>query len=63
MHNYDCITRRAVFRNVDERPHKGPDSSSKIIKGSSKLIQKASSVTADFDLGFKSFHMTHLTGT
>jgi hypothetical protein len=60
MHNYDCITRRAVFRNADQRPRR--ESGSYTGKGNSKIIQKASSVTIDFEFAFKPFYMSHLTG-
>jgi hypothetical protein len=61
MHNYDCITRRTVVRNSDQRPTKDCGASPSG-KGNSKIIQKASSVTIDFEFAFKPFYMSHLTG-
>jgi hypothetical protein len=61
MHNYDCITRRAVFRNMDKRPHSVPESGTPQI-GSNKVIQKASSVTIDFEASFHQFHLVQLSG-
>jgi hypothetical protein len=67
MHNYDCIVRRAVFRNADSRkmPISGGGVSSKLDNngmGSNKVIQKASSVTIDFESSYKPFHLVQLSG-
>jgi hypothetical protein len=67
MHNYDCIVRRAVFRNTDSRkmPISGGGVSSKLDNngmGSNKVIQKASSITIDFESSYKPFHLVQLSG-
>jgi hypothetical protein len=70
MHHYDCITRRAVFRNADQRRTElettasptGPDDRPSPIVGSSKVIQKASSMTIDFEADFQAFHVVQLSG-
>jgi hypothetical protein len=67
MHNYDCIIRRAVFRNADSRkmPISGGGVSSKLDNngmGSNKVIQKASSITIDFESSYKPFHLVQLSG-
>lgn len=62
MHNYDCITRRAVFRNTDIRP---TPSSGRVTPsaGSSKVVQKACSATIDFECPADDFHLVQLSGT
>ena len=50
MHDYDCITRRAVYRNMDE-------------SGSAKIINKACSVTIDFESDPSCFYLTQLSGS
>jgi hemolysin-activating ACP:hemolysin acyltransferase len=65
MHDYDAITKRAVFRNVDTRPCSGNDvniCSLAAPVGNSKVVQKASSVTVDFERVASSFHLVHLSG-
>jgi len=80
MHNYDVITRRAVFRNVDKRPRDNTSSrygggmeqlspgnneekgGSPSLVGYSKVIQKASSFTMDFESAVNPFHMVQLSG-
>ncbi len=52
MHDYDVITRRAVFRNVDTRPCSCNDVNVCNVTsplGNSKVVQKASSATVDFE--------------
>ena len=65
MHDYDVITRRAVFRNVDTRPRVysagnpcGPGEG----VGNSKVVQKASSLSIDFEATAQPFHLIQLTG-
>jgi len=75
MHDYDAITRRAVFRNVDTRPrtthgnsyatsmNPSPNDSTTIgEKGNSKVVQKASSVSIDFEATAAPFHLIQLSG-
>lgn len=65
MHNYDVITRRAVFRNVDKRCM-DPAGNGKInknnLEGFSKVIQKASSLTVDFESASTPFYLVQLSG-
>eukprot|EP01040_Poterioochromonas_malhamensis_P013876 gene13876-15312_t len=61
MHNYDCITRRAIFRNKDQRPHSSEIGTPSL--GSSKVIQKASSMTIDFECAIHPFHVVQLSGS
>ncbi len=58
MHDYDCFTRRAVFRNVDKRSRQENNWED----SNSKVIQKASSVTIDFECPAKPFHILQLSG-
>lgn len=73
MHDYDAITRRAVFRNVDTRPRTthgtsyatsmNPNPNSITAeKGNSKVVQKASSVSIDFEATAAPFHLIQLSG-
>ena len=90
MHDYDAVTRRAVFRNVDTRPrtshgasalsnsttpgstslHSVPSTTSSmssggtpaVEKGNSKVVQKASSMSIDFEATSAPFHLINLTG-
>jgi hypothetical protein len=68
MHGYDVITRRCVFRNIDrrERCSVGRMSSSKEHKsaqcGSSKVLQKASSMTMDCEAQPQPFYLVQLAG-
>jgi hypothetical protein len=73
MHDYDAITRRAVFRNVDTRPlahalagsgshrssNEAPAGSG---RGNSKVVHKASAVSLDFEAAAVPFHMVQLNG-
>lgn len=70
MHDYDCVTRRVVFRNNDRRKS-APQSHNQQSQeeqqqqdgsGFSKVIQKASSLTIDFEQPSKPFHMVQLSG-
>lgn len=61
MHNYDVITRRAVFRNVDKRLSDN-NGGSEVIEGFSKVIQKASSLTVDFESASTPFYLVQLSG-
>ena len=54
MHEYDALIRRTVFRNVDTRHYEG--------KKYVKIIQKASSVTVDFESTSLPFHLVQLSG-
>lgn len=58
MHNYDVITRRAVFRNMHDSTKDGNLDS----KERSKVIHKASSATLDFELSATAFYMTQMSG-
>jgi hypothetical protein len=65
MHDYDVITKRAVFRNVDTRPCSGNDANTCSINsplGNSKVIQRASSATLDFEAAGEPFYLVHLAG-
>lgn len=64
MHNYDCITRRTVFRNADTREQNfgNGDERGERQRGTSKVIQKASSITLDFESASSAFHMIQLSG-
>ena len=65
MHEYDVITRRAVFRNVDTRRCTGNDVNICDITspvGNSKVLQKASSVSLDFEATASPFHLVKLSG-
>ncbi len=66
MHNYDVITRRTVFRNIDQQATCSTlmlNSNSKSYHcGSSKVIGKASSMTIDFEAEPHPFHLIQLSG-
>ena len=65
MHEYDAITRRAVFRNVDTRRCTGNDVNICDITspvGNSKVLQKASSMSLDFEATASPFHLVKLSG-
>jgi hypothetical protein len=66
MHNYDVITRRAVFRNADKRnvdeEGNGSSGNSGNMEGFSKVIQKASSLTVDFESASTPFYLVQLSG-
>jgi hypothetical protein len=67
MHNYDVITRRTVFRNVDKRKTcsnvmLAKDNMDFQCGGGSKVLLKASSVSVDFEAEPHSFHMVQLSG-
>ncbi len=71
MHDYDCVTRRVVFRNNDKRKgynlqqnqnQQSSEEDQQNGNGFSKVIQKASSLTIDFEQPSKSFHMVQLSG-
>jgi hypothetical protein len=65
MHDYDVITKRAVFRNVDTRPCSGNDVNACSVTsplGNSKVVQKACSVTVDFEATVNPFFLVHLSG-
>eukprot|EP01039_Chlorochromonas_danica_P002520 gene2520-2760_t len=59
MHDYDVITRRAVFRNMHDSTKDGRSNN----KERSKVIQKASSATLDFELSATAFYMTQMSGS
>ncbi len=70
MHDYDCVTRRAIFRNADQRKGHHQQNHDQLSqegdqggRGFSKVIQKASSLTIDFEQPSKSFHMVQLSGS
>lgn len=60
MHDYDCITRRAIFCNNKARDAVTGESKTHI---SSKVVQKASSLTIDFESPIQPFHMVQLSGS
>ena len=65
MHDYDVITRRAVFRNVDTRLCSCNDVNVCNVTsplGNSKVVQKASSATVDFETTARAFHLVQLSG-
>jgi hypothetical protein len=65
MHDYDVITKRAVFRNVDTRPCSCNDVNACNVTspvGNSKVVQKACSVTVDFEATVNPFFLVHLSG-
>lgn len=65
MHDYDAITRRAVFRNVDTRPRaygsNNPCGAPGVV-GNSKVVQKASAMSLDFEATSAPFHLVQLNG-
>jgi hypothetical protein len=65
MHNYDAVTRRTVFRNVDTRPRvftpNNPCGAAGNV-GNSKVVQKASSMTIDFEATSEPFHIVSMHG-
>ncbi len=66
MHNYDVITRRAVFRNVDQRSNCAYNMMSTNTEdyacGANKVVMKASSATVDFEAEATPFYLVHLVG-
>jgi hypothetical protein len=65
MHDYDVITKRAVFRNVDTRSCSCNDVNACNVTspvGNSKVVQKACSVTVDFEATVNPFFLVHLSG-
>eukprot|EP01039_Chlorochromonas_danica_P006764 gene6764-7474_t len=67
MHNYDVITRRAVFRNTHPssgpKPHIEGCGISQFDEERGKVIQKASSVSLDFEYSSSSFYLTQMAGS
>ena len=61
MHDYDCITRRAIFRNTPSTC--APSATGCEAHSSSKVVQKASSLTIDFESPIQPFHMVQLSGS
>lgn len=64
MHEYDAITRRAVFRNVDTRPRSFSSGNpcGIVAVGNSKVVQKASAMSLDFEATAAPFHLIQLNG-
>lgn len=66
MHNYDVITRRTVFRNIDHRDVCSSvliaGSGENVHYGSSKVILKASSFSLDFEAEPEPFYQVQLSG-
>ena len=62
LHHYDAITRRAVFRNLESTDSTLETNSSGQINQISKVIQKASSLTIDFESPSLPFHLVQLSG-
>jgi hypothetical protein len=67
MHDYDCISRRAVFRNVERR-----DTCTNVMLGgghgefqcgSSKVLLKASSFSLDLEAEPLPYHLVQLSGS
>lgn len=67
MHDYDAIIRRAVFRNVDSRPRARVTGNNcenaEGQQGNSKVVQKASSMSLDFEATSAPFHLVQLNGS
>lgn len=68
MHNYNVITRRTVFRNMDRRTTcsavmMSSDGTEFECGSSSKVILKASSTTVDFEAEPQEFHCVQLSGS
>lgn len=59
LHDYDAITRRVVFRNVDARIRSGERCNPSL---NSKVVQKACSMTIDFESPSLPFHLLQLSG-
>ena len=55
LHNYDAIARRTVFRNRQSHSSSGDERP--------KLIQRAHSVTVDFESSNSPFHLVQLSGS
>lgn len=72
IHEYNAILRRTVFRNTDKRPRNVCQYSPPLSTfpsciepssiGNSKVIQKASSMTIDFEFPSIPFHLIQLSG-
>eukprot|EP01035_Chromulina_nebulosa_P021051 gene21051-27278_t len=60
LHDFDAITRRTVFRNIDTRVRYTCDGS---IKYTSKIIQIASSCTLDYESTSTPFYLVQLSGS
>jgi alpha-galactosidase len=54
LHNYDAISRRAVFRNIDNRDYE---------KIYGKVIERAYSSTIDLEASNKEYHIVKLCGS
>ena len=59
MHEHDAVTRRVVFRNVDDSPSKP----STCTRDRSKVVHKASSMTVDFEADILPFYLLQLGGS
>ncbi len=68
MHDFDAITRRVTFRNMDYRvrsqsPMEKPGSVHPVDSGGQhKVIQKACSLSVDFESSALPFHLMQLSG-
>jgi hypothetical protein len=70
MHDYDAITRRAVFRNCDTRLRNHFSCEKDVCTGekedcaigNSKVIHKASSLTIDLEAASMDFYLVQLSG-
>ncbi|KAJ1430462.1 hypothetical protein B484DRAFT_418779 [Ochromonadaceae sp. CCMP2298] len=58
MHEYDTILRRSAFRNSDTRPARSGEG-----LGNSKVVQKACSMSIDFEATANPFHLVKLSGS
>ncbi len=70
MHDFDCVTRRAEFRNLDTRIRQDtgrhgqpkPPDAPLAQSSNSKVIQKACSSTIDFESSSNPFYLVQLSG-
>jgi alpha-galactosidase len=62
IHNYDAITRRVVFRNIDTRGSYGSNHQSCKYNEATKVVQRASSFSMDFENTSSPFYLVQLSG-
>lgn len=61
LHNFDCIVRRVTFRNLDNRIISA--SSDCISQNMTKIIQRACSMTVDFEGNSSPYYLIQLSGS
>lgn len=59
LHNYDVITRRTVLRNEDKRLRLDEDGK---VAETTKVVEKASSFTIDYESTSTPFYLVQLSG-